>query len=77
MTQGLYSAHKMSFPRIATTNDERKRELRTDENFRNRYQPEDHHERSILEDLPIDMTKMFPVSDSLHLFHLGITKRLK
>lgn len=78
MAQGVYSytLRKMSFPRIAITDDERLKELRTDSNFRNRLQPEHHHKiRSILEEIPIDMIKAFPVSDSLHLFDLGITKR--
>lgn len=77
MTQGVYcrTLRKMSFPRIAVTEDERQKELRTDENFRNRYQPEHHHIKSILEELPIDMVKQFPTSDALHLFDLGIMKR--
>lgn len=65
----------MSFHRVATTEDERKNELRTDEQFRGRYQPSHHHERSILEELPINMIQAFPVSDALHLLDLGITKR--
>lgn len=77
MAQGVFdrSARTMCFPRIAVTEDERQREIRSDETFRNRYQPNHHKERSILEDLPIDMVKAFPISDSLHLFDLGITKR--
>lgn len=77
MTQGIYfhSLHKMSFPRIAVSNQEREKELRTDERFRNRFQPQHHKEYSILEELPIDMVRGFPTSDALHLFDLGITKR--
>lgn len=77
MTQGVYfhAAHKMSFPRIAVTNEERKNELRTDERFRSRMQPEHHKEFSILEHLPIDMIRSIPTSDALHLFDLGVTKR--
>lgn len=77
MAQGVYwqKLHKMSFPRIAVTENERQKELRTDANFRNRYQPEHHHLKSILEELPIDMIKSFPTSDALHLFDLGIMKR--
>lgn len=78
MAQGIYSRalRKMSFPRIAITDDERKKELRTDAQFRDRYQPEHHHdERTILEELPINMIEAFPTSDALHLFDLGITKR--
>lgn len=66
----------MSFHRIAVTDAERNRELRTNENFRSRLQPEHHLQQSCLEDLPIDMIKQFPVSDSLHLIDLGIMKRL-
>lgn len=77
MAQGVYSQHRMSFPRVAITDNERQRELRTDSNFRSRFQPTHHNvqERTILEELPIDMIKSFPVSDSLHLFDLGIVKR--
>lgn len=52
--------------------------LRTDENFRNRTQPEHHSEEesSPLEELPIDMIKCFPTSDPLHLLELGIMKKL-
>lgn len=77
MCQGVYcrTLKKMSFPRMATTENERQKELRTDANFRERLQPEHHHIKSILEDLPIDMIKSFPTSDALHLFDLGIIKR--
>lgn len=75
MTQGEYFK-SMSFHRIAVTNAEREKELRTDEWFRERYQPEHHLTRSVLEDLPIDMVKQFIVADSLHLIDLGAMKRL-
>lgn len=77
MAEGVYNhqLHKMSFPRIAVTEHERENELRTNENFRNRFQSQHHHERSILEDLSIDMINAFPTSDALHLFDLGIMKR--
>lgn len=77
MAQGVYcrTLRKMCFPRIAITDDERQKELRTDANFRDQYQPEHHHIHSILEELPIDMIKSFPTSDALHLFDLGIMKR--
>lgn len=77
MAEGVFShrLHKMSFPRIAITEEQRKHELRTDDLFRNRYQPKHHQSRSILEDLPIDMINAFPTSDALHLFDLGIMKR--
>lgn len=76
MIQGEYF-NSMSFHRIATSDRDREREWRTDENFRQRYQPEHHHVRSVLEDLPIDMVKNFPISDSLHLIDLGLMKRLE
>lgn len=77
MAKGVYSHQfrKMTFPRIAETDHERERELRTDDLFRRRFQPEHHQLRSLLEDLPIDMIRDFPVSDELHLLNLGIIKR--
>lgn len=68
------SARYVSFPRIAFT-DERKEELRSDKRFRNRFQPQCfNHERTIIEELPINMIGAFPVSDALHLFDLGISE---
>lgn len=75
MIRGERPTNKICFPRIAVTEDERNNELRTDSLFRNRYQPEHHKKDSILELLPIDMVKAFPISDALHLFDLGITRR--
>lgn len=74
MTQGEYF-NSMSFHRIAVTNSERKKEFRTDKRFRERYQPEHHRLKSILEDLPIDMVIQFVIDDSLHLIDLGVMKR--
>lgn len=65
----------MSFPRIAISEIERENELRTDEKFRDRFQPEHHLNYSILEKLKIDMIKGFPTSDPLHLLDLGLMKR--
>ena len=49
--------------------------LRTDTSFRNR-EDEDHHTgRSILQDLPIDMVKCFPL-DYMHLVCLGVMRKL-
>lgn len=78
MAQGVYnrSKSKMCFPRIVVTERERDSELRTDERFRNRYQPEHHSEFSVLENLPIDMIRAFPTSDSQHLLDLGVMKRM-
>lgn len=77
MTEGVYShsKKKMCYPRIAVTDRERDAELRTDARFRSRYQPKHHAELSALEELPIDMIRSFPTSDSLHLLDLGIMKR--
>lgn len=77
MIQGVFDRRlrKMCFPRTAVTEHERRNELRTNETFRNRAQPEHHSGWSILETLPIDMISQFPVADALHLFDLGITKR--
>lgn len=59
----------MSFPHIGA-------QKRTNESYRNRTNPGHHRENSIIEELPIDMIADFITSDSLHLFHLGIMKRL-
>lgn len=77
MVEGVYSrSHsKVCYPRIAVTDRERKAELRTDEHFRSRYQPQHHLGYSVLEKLQIDMIRAFPTSDSLHLLDLGIMKR--
>lgn len=77
MIHGTYSVskHRMSFHRIPNSVEERAQELRTDFRFRNRFQLDHHREYTILEELPIDMIKGFPVSDSLHLFDLGNMKR--
>lgn len=77
MAQGVYNRakSKMCFPRIVMSQAERLAELRTDERFRSRYQPEHHKEYSVFEMLSIDMVRAFPTSDSLHLLDLGIMKR--
>lgn len=77
MAQGVYfrQLRKIAFPRIAVTDREREKEFRSDERFRNRFQPQHHNEYSILEELPIDMVCDFVTSDALHLFDLGIMKR--
>lgn len=49
---------------------------RTDEAFRRKIYGSHHKMESPLLKLPIDMIEQFPVSDSLHLIHLGIMKRL-
>lgn len=59
----------MSFPQINVP-------LRTDASFRARCIPAHHREDSPLEQLPINMIDDFVTSDSLHLFHLGIMKKL-
>lgn len=48
---------------------------RTNETFRNRTDVEHHKERSLIEDLNIDMIMSFPTSDSLHLLDLGLMKK--
>lgn len=75
MLDGDPISHRMSFSKIPVTNEERVRFLRTDAQFRSRFQAEHHREHSILENLPIDMIKSFPSTDSLHLLHLGNMKR--
>lgn len=68
-------ASRVSFYKVPSTDQERERELRTDVRFKERFQPAHHREYSLLETLPIDMIKHFPISDSLHLFDLGLMKR--
>lgn len=77
MTLGVYdrTCRKVCFPRIPATVEERQEELRTDQSFRSRLQPRHHHGKSLLEELPIDMVKSFPIADALHLFDQGIMKR--
>lgn len=48
---------------------------RTDAEFRARKYGEHHKERSLLENLDIDMIFSFPSSDPLHLLDLGVMKR--
>lgn len=48
---------------------------RTDVDFRARSIPKHHKEKSILENLPINMIDDFVTSDDLHLLHLGIMKK--
>lgn len=76
MTEATYYniSHRLSFNRIPTSESERQQELRTDERFRRRFQREHHKGYTMLEELPIDMIKGFPTSDSLHLLDLGIMK---
>lgn len=57
----------MSFPKIDGIR-------RTDEMFRQRVQYQHHKEKSLIEDLNIDMINAFPTSDPLHLLELGIMK---
>lgn len=66
---GVYSKHTMSYEDLGA-------DLRTDKNFRDREQPEHHHEDSVLEYLDIDMIKSFSIADSLHLLELGILLNL-
>lgn len=50
-------------------------QLRNNENFRNRIQEEHHKAESPLEELPIDMIKLFPL-DFMHLILIGVSKRI-
>lgn len=49
--------------------------LRTDETFRRRSQPNHHKEKSLFEELNINMVSDFPTSDPLHLLDLGIMRK--
>lgn len=49
---------------------------RTDEDFRNRKDPEHHVKTSILENIEdLDMVSSFPI-DEMHVVHLGVVKKL-
>lgn len=51
--------------------------LRTDDNFRLRLDPDHHIKYSIIEELiDFDCVLDFPICDTLHLFHIGINKRM-
>uniref|UniRef100_A0A1B0GNF9 Transposase domain-containing protein n=1 Tax=Phlebotomus papatasi TaxID=29031 RepID=A0A1B0GNF9_PHLPP len=64
-----YKGHHMSYHNLNATK-------RTDQSFRQRLDADHHKERSPFEKLPIDMISQFPIADSLHLFDLGIMKRM-
>ena len=49
-------------------------EIRTNESFRNRFDPEFHNEDTILENVEIDMTVDFPI-DAMHQLYIGVTKQ--
>ncbi|KYN04656.1 hypothetical protein ALC62_04487 [Cyphomyrmex costatus] len=66
--EGIYYNHKIVFLEEDVT-------LRTDHNFRNRQNPEHHINTSLLESLPIDMVKHFPL-DYMHLVCLGVMKKM-
>lgn len=60
----------MSFPKLNAV-------LRTDDSFRSRMDPQHHSKYSIIEELSnFDVVWDFPISDPLHLLHIGITKRM-
>lgn len=60
--------HRMCFPEIDAAR-------RTNESFRTRSQPNHHKEKSLFEDIGIDMILAFPTSDPLHLLELGVMRR--
>lgn len=68
--RGNFNRGAMSFPsKIAT--------IRTDDSFRLRMDPDHHLKHSIIEELiDFDVIVDFPICDTLHLFHIGITKRM-
>lgn len=67
--EGEFIKNRMIFP------VENNCKLRTDSSFRQRVQSEHHKFNSILEELPIDMIKQFPL-EYLHLVCLGVMKKL-
>lgn len=60
--------HRMSFSNLHNEN-------RSDDSFRRKIHSAHHKERSILEDLPINMIKDFATSDPLHLLEHGLMKK--
>lgn len=67
-TEGSFINNRMCFPEIDC-------QLRTDDDFKNRLQPEHHIVESLLEDIDIKMVSQFPL-DYLHLVCLGRVKKL-
>ncbi len=66
--EGVYQFHRMTFCGYG--------ELRTNESFSNKTQPEHHHDKSPFEDIEyLDMVKDFPL-DSMHLLYEGIMSKL-
>ncbi|XP_055686583.1 uncharacterized protein LOC129791928 isoform X2 [Lutzomyia longipalpis] len=63
------SGNRMSFPNLNA-------QKRTNESFRQRKNISHHRESSVIERLPVDMVKDFPISDDLHLLHQGVMKRM-
>lgn len=68
MGEYSHKERRMTFPRFDCPR-------RTNTSFRNRHDPIHHKEYSPIEELPMDLVRDFPVSDSLHLLHLGIMKK--
>lgn len=57
--------------------ESRTAELRTDGNFRSREDPAHHLKYSKIEELTeFDLVRGFPISDPLHLLHIGVMKRM-
>lgn len=68
MQEGLYVENRMTFPDILFVK-------RTNDNFRNQFQVEHHHNESPFTALDIDMVTQFPL-DYLHCVCLGVVKKL-
>lgn len=67
--EGEYFVNKVIYPQEDNTIK------RTNESFRSRLDENHHRCDSILEELPIDMIKNFPI-DYMHAVLLGVTKRI-
>lgn len=60
----------MSFPNINAA-------LRSDSTFRSKADPLHHDKYSIIEEIRnFDVVLDFPISDPLHLLHIGVMKRM-
>uniref|UniRef100_A0A1B0CQS8 Putative transposase domain-containing protein n=1 Tax=Lutzomyia longipalpis TaxID=7200 RepID=A0A1B0CQS8_LUTLO len=67
--RAFLKGNRMSFPNLNA-------QKRTNESFRQRKNISHHRESSVIERLPVDMVKDFPISDDLHLLHQGVMKRM-
>ena len=68
LAEGEFIENRMTFPNLDAP-------LRNDNDYRERNYDEYHHDESMLEQLPMDMIRSFPLDD-LHCLYLGVMKRI-